>query len=119
MPVPRIPRLDKVTVPEGEREKFARWLSGFTDGEGCFRLRIVQRKNGGGCRILAGQAEFAIKLRSDDKRVLQKIRNFWNCGVVKPVKRKKTRGEEKPCYIYTVANNHDPYGGGGCSTSAT
>ncbi len=57
------------------RDAFGHWLSGFTDGEGCFLLRLIK-----GRRHFTGSARFQIGLRRDDSEILHQIREFWNIG---------------------------------------
>lgn len=47
-----------------DRDVFGAWLSGFTDGEGCFHLSLVKGKETGGLK-----AEFILQLRVDDADV--------------------------------------------------
>ncbi len=61
-----------------ERAAFGNWLSGLTDGEGCFMLRFKHAPSG----IIRGAAGFAIALREDDKPALDKIQLFLGCGNV-------------------------------------
>lgn len=58
-----------------DRYAFGHWLSGFTDGEGCFGLweARVQRWSRAG-------ASFVIDLRADDHRALRLAQSFWQCG---------------------------------------
>jgi LAGLIDADG DNA endonuclease family protein len=51
---------------------FGAWLSGFTDGEGCFNLYFTSHNTPG--------AAFTIALRQDDDAVLRLIQSFWGCG---------------------------------------
>lgn len=62
-----------------DRDAFGHWLSGFTDGEGCFNLR-KQRWSQGRCWVR--NASFQIGLRADDVAILRQIRSFWGCGKV-------------------------------------
>lgn len=59
------------------RDYFGAWLSGFTDGEGCFRLDTS--KQGG--RYIP-KAAFQIGLRDDDSEVLYLIQSYFMCGLV-------------------------------------
>lgn len=59
------------TKTESERQKFGNWLAGFVAGEGWFQLSIERR-----CQ----RARFGIALRQDDRPVLEKIRDFLDCG---------------------------------------
>jgi len=53
---------------------FGYWLAGFTDGEGCFRIQRHERGT--------HACGFQIKLRRDDKAVLERIRRFVGHGVI-------------------------------------
>ncbi len=59
---------------DADREYFACWLSGFSDGESYFSL--AWKKRGFGC------ARYGIRLRSDDRQVLERIQSFFACGVM-------------------------------------
>ena len=61
-------------------DDFGNWLSGFTDGEGCFRLKIVTHKSGRAKGYVRCKAEFIIALRIDDEPILQMIRSYFGCG---------------------------------------
>ncbi len=58
-----------------DRNYFGAWLSGFTDGEGCFRLYL----NG---KTKTPAAKFAISLRRDDIVTLSLIQSYLSCGAV-------------------------------------
>jgi LAGLIDADG endonuclease len=58
-----------------DRNAFGHWLSGFTDGEGCFCLQIRA-----GAGRLAPKAPFKIGLRQDDSPTLRLIQSFFGCG---------------------------------------
>lgn len=60
---------------EINRYYFGTWLSGFTDGEGCFRLYL-----NGATKTPA--AKFAISLRRDESDILQLIHSYFLCGAV-------------------------------------
>lgn len=83
-----------------DRAYFGAWLSGFTDGEGYFRLGF---DNG------LPVARFSVCLRSDDVPVLHLIRSFLQCG--SPVydhkkvygrKNRPTSINESPTSTYVV-----------------
>lgn len=62
-----------------DRTAFGHWLSGFVDGEGCFRLVSQSYPN----RISPTfKASFTICLRDDDQTVLGLIRSFLGCGQI-------------------------------------
>jgi hypothetical protein len=60
---------------EIDRNYFGAWLSGFTDGEGCFRLYL-----NGATKTPA--AKFAISLRRDELSILTLIHSYLKCGAV-------------------------------------
>ena len=62
-----------------ERDAFGNWLSGFTDGEGCFGLhRHGVNPSTGKRRGYHGL--FRIELRGDDSGVLSSIKEYLGCG---------------------------------------
>jgi hypothetical protein len=69
-----------------DRFAFGNYLSGLTDGEGCFRL--VYAKAG---KHMIGTAMFKLKMRADDSTILSLIRQFFQCGTIYPVRKSKTR----------------------------
>src|SRR5215831_4963271 len=60
-----------------DRDAFGHWLSGFTDGEGCFLLQF--RKMG---TAFIGVARFVIKLRQDDEEIVRLIHSYFGVGYV-------------------------------------
>lgn len=60
------------------------WLvTGFVDGEGCFSLFVrkdMQRRVNSVATYYRWQVVFAIGLRGDDKRILDQIKDFFDCG---------------------------------------
>ncbi len=57
------------------------WISGFTDGEGCFHVSINQiHKMSLGWQVLP---EFRIVQHEKDESVLEKIKNYFGFGNVK------------------------------------
>lgn len=58
-----------------DRDAFAGWLSGFTDGEGCFQL---QHTKGYGGRYPS--ARFDLAVRRDDSDIVRDIRDFLGVG---------------------------------------
>lgn len=63
--------------PNLDRNHFAAWLSGFVDGEGCFRLGLCCVTPG---RPKTPHATLEIRLRLDDFDVLRLIRSYFGCG---------------------------------------
>ena len=79
-------------------DSFGHWLSGLTDGEGCFSLRWAGDITDGPC------AEFAINLRADDVDILYIIQSYLGCGNIGNLK--QTRGSN-PCVSYRVRKAGD------------
>lgn len=79
---------------EINRDYFGAWLSGFTDGEGCFHLRHYD-KHPGHYRF------FGITLRADDLPVLQMIQGYFQCGVFMRDRGRTTPGQ-KPTVTYRI-----------------
>jgi hypothetical protein len=77
--------------PEIDRDHFARWLCGFTDGEGSFVLRLHRCQPP--YRPSPG-AGFQITLRSDDSKVLEHVQAFWRCGAIYPVPARGTMNSQ-------------------------
>lgn len=69
--------------PSGmNRDGFGWYVSGLTDGEGCFSL-LLDKKKGVRARTQPTPcASFAISLRRDDDRVLKLIQSFFQCGSI-------------------------------------
>ena len=61
-----------------QRDAFGYWLSGFTDGEGCFFLGM-RREDG---RPHEPIAQFRIGLRADDTDILLQIQSFLGVGKI-------------------------------------
>jgi hypothetical protein len=61
---------------------FPAWITGFTDGEGCFSISITQRqKNNFGLDV---QPSFSIGQKSHSKESLKKIQEYFGCGFIRP-----------------------------------
>lgn len=56
------------------------YIVGFVDGEGCFAITISKHKTKklglDACLI------FEIELRGDDREVLERLKNTWQCGQI-------------------------------------
>jgi hypothetical protein len=73
----------------------AQWITGFTDGEGCFSIEINYRKDGN-YQVLPS---FTITQHFIDIQSLHKIKNYFGFGVVR-----KNNGER---YSYRVRKRDD------------
>lgn len=59
-----------------DRDAFGHWLSGFTDGEGCFSLAT-------NCTRRPLQPLFRLGLRGDDAAILNLVWSYLRCGAVR------------------------------------
>lgn len=53
---------------------FGHWFAGFTDGEGCFRIKPTNKGT--------YQCRFSIGLRADDEPILREIRDEIGAGIL-------------------------------------
>lgn len=80
---------------------FGAWLAGFTDGEGCFRIH--KQKEGG-----YYACHFQIKLRRDDRHILEQIRDYLGVGRVFDIAASEANGRDaKPAAEYIVDKRED------------
>ena len=70
---------------------FGYWLAGFTDGEGCFRVQRHER----GTHVCA----FQIKLRRDDRSVLERIHRFVGYGSINNVTDTNSTSNPQATYV--------------------
>src|SRR5262245_3364484 len=93
--------------PDIDRDAFGHWLSGFTDGEGCFRLQLAHITRDGRSYDIA-QPNFIICLRDDDTHILELIQSFWRCGSLKWYSRRKyTKCINNPQCHYRITSVED------------
>lgn len=94
--------MEKMPISPFQRAQIldGNWISGFTDGEGCFYLAQRERKQGNKIN-LSCECQFQITLRNDDIEVLYDIQHTLGCGGVDQQKR-KLNGNSKPCAGYRV-----------------
>lgn len=76
---------------------FGYWLSGFVDGEGCFRIHRVRQGDYYECH-------FQIKLRKDDRSILEKIQEMFGFGRIQDVGKS---GTSNPASIFVVVKRED------------
>ena len=77
-----------------ERLKTAGWISGFTDGEGCFTISVINNPTTRfGKQIFP---EFVITQGAKSLNVLHKIKKYFNCGSIILNKRYDNHNE----YLY-------------------
>jgi site-specific DNA-methyltransferase (adenine-specific) len=85
---------DKVNLID---PSFGHWFAGFTDGEGCFRIHKVRDGD-------YYETHFNIKLRRDDRKVLQTIQNTLGFGRIQD---NKAEGNSEPTSSYIVDRKDD------------
>ncbi len=79
------------------------YIVGLTDGEGCFYVNVQKSPNYRvGYRI---QMNFHIKMREEDKILLEKVKSTLNCGGV--YFQREQRKNHTQCYRYSVGANRD------------
>ncbi len=67
-------------------DAFGNYISGFTDGEGCFDLNLnYNKRTNKWYRI----CRFKISMRDDDSDILQQIMEYWGCGSICNIDRQK------------------------------
>ena len=75
-------KLDFVFPQTIDRTAFGWYLSGFTDGEGCFSLLLDERKGKRKRDQPTPCASFAINLRRDDDGILKLIQSYLHGGTL-------------------------------------
>jgi hypothetical protein len=79
-----------------EKDRFGNWLSGFVDGEGCFGIYCYKRGKIKSFDSGFLSFEFSIQLREDDRPVLERIKEYLNCGNLVTGSRAKMRKDGHP-----------------------
>lgn len=83
------------------------WISGFTDGEGCFKSVCVkneQYKNHEFASI-----SFEIGLRADDKDILYGIQKYFGCGKIYFYSKHTNHPYDKPIIRFSVQSFKECY----------
>ena len=76
------------------------YVLGLVDGEGSFNVRINDKK-----RRAKVELKFSLKLRHQDKEVLDELQKFFECGKVY-IQRDK-RANHSLCYRFEVQNKKE------------
>lgn len=79
-----------------DRNSFGHWLSGFTDGEGCFCLTLAAPRPGTNANPVAF---YAITLRLDDLPILRLVQSYLGCG---SLTLRPTKGASQPSAEFRV-----------------
>ena len=77
------------------------YVIGLVDGEGSFNVR-VNEENTNNSRRTKLELKFSLKLRHQDKEILEELQTFFGCGNVY-IQRDK-RDNHSLCYRYEVQN---------------
>jgi LAGLIDADG DNA endonuclease family protein len=83
----------------------ADYIVGLTDGEGCFYVNIRDRNPRWVPKI---QNHFYIKLREDNKELLEEVKESFGCGAV--YIQKETRPNHSTCYRFEINSHRDILG---------
>jgi hypothetical protein len=88
-----------------DRNYFGAWLSGFTDGEGCFAMKEYARPP---TYVFVANIYFEITLRSDEISVIRLIRSFFDCGRIYTDNSAQRRNENaKPTISFRMNKSND------------
>ena len=82
------------------------YIVGLTDGEGCFYTLVRPPYNRNGGAMV--QLNFSIKVKEEDREMLEMVRNTLECGSV--YFQHETRKNHTQCYRYTVNTHRDIFG---------
>src|SRR3989344_4381325 len=82
------------------------YIVGLTDGEGCFYVLITSRYNKNGGTTV--QLNFFIKVREEDKVILDQVKETLGFGAVYFQKEKRINHTQ--CYRYSVTSHRDILG---------
>ena len=95
------------TSLSGGREKpntlSADYIVGLTDGEGCFYVET--RRPQGFHKTFRVEMHFFIKLREDDKYLLEQVKEFFTCGGI--YYQKEYRVNQRNCYRFGITAQND------------
>ncbi len=88
-----------------ERLKIAYWITGFTDGEGCFSIAVINNKTTKfGKQIFP---EFVVTQGAKSLTALEKIKKFFGCGNIFINKRYDNHNENLYRYCVRSLNELD------------
>lgn len=95
----------KIFPEDIDRDSFGNWLSGFIDGEGCFRLLFICNKRPNGKTYQVPTARFELCLRQDDYETILLIHAYWNGGCL--YKKNSMRVGQQPACGYYLSSSVD------------
>lgn len=79
------------------------YIVGLTDGEGCFYVNVRDRNPGKWIPKI--ETHFYIKLKEEDKELLDKVEEFFGRGGV--YYQKEKRANHSPCYRFEMNSQKD------------
>lgn len=79
------------------------YIVGLVDGEGCFYVLV--RSPTGAHKSRRIELHLHIKMKEEDREILQRIKEFFGCGGV--YYQAEKRPNHTPCYRYTVSSLED------------
>ena len=77
------------------------YVLGLVDGEGCFSVRLNKSQR----RRAKVELKFSLKLRHQDKNVLDELKSFFRCGAV--YIQRDRRKNHSTCYRFEVQKRKD------------
>ena len=80
----------------------ADYIVGLTDGEGCFYVNVRERNSRWSPKV---ETHFYIKLREDNKELLEEVRESFGCGAV--YFQKENRPNHSCCYRFEINSQKD------------
>ena len=80
----------------------ADYIVGLTDGEGCFYVNVRDRNSRWTPKV---ETHFYIKLREDNKELLEKVKASFGCGAV--YFQKENRLNHSHCYRFEINSQRD------------
>lgn len=81
------------------------YIVGLTDGEGSFTAYLRPPKKEHGSKNFRVECHYYIKLRDDDRMILEKVKKFWKTGLV--VFQKDNRPNHHHNYRFQINNLND------------
>jgi hypothetical protein len=83
----------------------ADYVVGLTDGEGCFYVNVRDRNSKWSPKV---ETHFYIKLREDNKALLEEVKDYFGCGAV--YYQSESRPNHSPCYRFEINSHRDVLG---------
>lgn len=80
----------------------ADYIVGLTDGEGCFYVNVRDRNSRWTPKV---ETHFYIKLREDNKELLEEVKESFGCGAV--YFQKENRPNHSCCYRFEINSQKD------------